>query len=63
MEAVNQSVIRSIDNIEKNILALQEEDEARFFSLIAKQSDSTELNEGNFFVYGKITKKVSFNSN
>ena len=26
MEAVNQSVIRSIDNIEKNILALQEED-------------------------------------
>ena len=47
MEAVNQSVIRSIDNIEKNILALQEEDEARFFSLIAKQSDSTELNEGN----------------
>ena len=47
MEAVNQSVIRSINNIEKNILALQEEDEARFFSLIAKQSDSTEINEGN----------------
>ena len=48
MEAVNQSVIRSIDNLEKNILALQEEDEARFFSLIAKQSDNTEINEGNF---------------
>ena len=34
MEAINNSVIRSIDNLEKNILALKEEDEVGFFSQV-----------------------------
>ena len=48
LEAVNHSVIKSIDNLEKNILALQEEDEG-FFSQIATQ-DNTKISQTSLFL-------------
>ena len=39
LETINESIIKSIDNVEESILALQKDEETRFFSVIGENQN------------------------
>mgnify|MGYP001266871001 CR=1 FL=1 len=60
MEAVNYSVIKSINNLEKNILALQEEDATGFYSQMTRK-ENNESNQVDRLFLNNYDEKLLIN--